>query len=64
MSTKLLPEDLISTTELCDKLKLSRQAIYNFRKQGMPVAFRSGKIIRYNYIDVLNWLDKRNLTGG
>lgn len=64
MSVKIMPDDLISTTELCNKLKLSRQAIYNFRKQGMPVAFRSGKIIRYSYIDVLNWMDKRNRTGG
>ena len=55
-----MPEDLISTKELCEKLNISRQSVWNFRNQGMPVAWRSGKIIRYNYVDVLNWLDKRN----
>ena len=60
MELKKLPEDMISTRELCDRLNLSRQLVYNFRKQGMPVAFRSGKIIRYSLVDVLNWMDKRN----
>lgn len=60
MKIKKLPDDLMKTKELCDKLKISRQTVWNFRKQGMPVAWRSGKIIRYNYVDVLNWMDKRN----
>lgn len=53
-------DNLISTKQLCEKLSLSRQAIWNYRQQGMPVAFRAGKLIRYNFVDVLNWLDNRN----
>lgn len=60
MEVKKLPDDLITTAELCEKLSISRQTVFNFRKKGMPIAFRSGKIIRYNYVDVLNWMDKRN----
>lgn len=60
MADKKLSDDLITTAELCEKLSISRQTVFNFRKQGMPVALRSGKIIRYNYVDVLNWMDNRN----
>ena len=60
MEGKPLPDVLITTADLCKKLRLSRQTIFNFRKQGMPVAFRTGKIIRYNFVDVLNWMDNRN----
>jgi len=55
-----MPDNLVSTAFICEKLGITRQAIWNFRQQGMPVAWRSGRIIRYSYVDVLNWLDKRN----
>jgi len=58
-SVKQLPEELFTTAEICKRFKVSRQAIFQWRKQGMPVAWQSGVIIRYDLAEVLNWLDKR-----
>jgi predicted site-specific integrase-resolvase len=53
--------DLVTTRELCDKLKVSRQAIYKWRKAGCPTVVQSGNMCRYNYGEVVEWLnDRRN----
>jgi len=57
-------EKLISTAELCERLGVSRQAVYKWRNlhhSPMPVAVDNtglrGKTIRYLYSDVLEWLN-------
>ena len=50
---------LFTTRELCNKLKVSRQAVYKWRKAGCPTVVRSGNMFRYNYDEVIEWLNNR-----
>ena len=66
MSITMTEEALLSTAELCDKIGVTRQAIYKWRnleEDPMPVAIdnssRGGKTIRYLYSDVMEWLNGR-----
>tara|TARA_R110002020_G_scaffold129375_2_gene289675 strand:- start:7924 stop:8121 length:198 start_codon:yes stop_codon:yes gene_type:complete len=59
-------ETLLSTADLCERLGVTRQAIYKWRNlddDPMPVAIdnsnRGGKTIRYLYSDVMEWLNGR-----
>ena len=56
--------ELVTTKQLCELLSVSRQAVYKWRKSGLPVAIdnsaRGGKLIRYNWREVIDWLQKRN----
>ena len=59
-------ETLLSTADLCQRLGVTRQAIYKWRNledDPMPVAIdnsnRGGKTIRYLYSDVMEWLNGR-----
>jgi|TARA_Y100000310_G_scaffold77636_1_gene74240 phage terminase Nu1 subunit (DNA packaging protein) len=55
----------VTTTQLSKILQVSRQAIYNWRKRGCPVVVDNtgwqGKTIRYDYDEVVKWLNKRNM---
>ncbi len=66
MTIATTEEPLISTTELCRRLGVTRQAVYKWRNleyDPMPVAVnnsdRNGKTIRYLDSDVLEWLNGR-----
>lgn len=48
----------ITDSELCEIMQVSRQATYNWRTQGMPYK-KLGKLVRYNYKDVIEWLQNR-----
>jgi phage terminase Nu1 subunit (DNA packaging protein) len=54
---------LVSTSQLSDILQVTRQAIYKWRKNGMPVVVdnsgRQGKTIRYDYDEVIDWLNEK-----
>ena len=56
-------EGLITTKQLCELLSVTRQAIYKWRKSGLPVEISNGgrgcKLIRYNWKKVIEWLDER-----
>ena len=63
-------EPLMSTAELCDKLGVTRQAVYKWRNLAdnpMPVAIDNtglkGKTIRYLFSDVAEWLNGAKRTG-
>ena len=62
---QIFKESLINTKELCNRLGVTRQAIYKWRKLSdpMPVEVdntsKNGKTIRYLYSDVLNWLNEK-----
>lgn len=51
-------ENLITTKELCEKLKVTRQTVFTWRSQGMPYK-KYGKIVRFNYEEVEKWLKER-----
>ncbi len=49
--------NLINTDELIKELGVSRQTIYNWRKQGMP-CIKVNNTIRFDFKDVIAWLKK------
>jgi|TARA_Y100000034_G_C6897815_1_gene414366 predicted DNA-binding transcriptional regulator AlpA len=64
MRIEMTEEKLITTRELCDRLGVTRQAVYKWRRlkgNPMPVAVnntdKNGKTIRYLYSDVVEWLN-------
>ena len=50
---------LVTTRELCNMLKVSRQAVYKWRLAGCPTVVQSGNMCRYNYDEVIEWLNGR-----
>ena len=66
MNITMSEETLLSTADLCQRLGVTRQAIYKWRNledDPMPVAIdnsnRGGTTIRYLYSDVMEWLNGR-----
>ena len=53
MSTKIL----LSTGDLAKRLDVSRQAIYLWRKQGLPTEIIFNRTIRYDWDVVVEWLN-------
>lgn len=51
-------KELITTKELTQLLKVSRQAIADWRKAGMPY-MKLGTRVRFDYDEVINWLKER-----
>ena len=50
---------LVTTRELCESLKVTRQAVYKWRLAGCPTIINSGRFIRYDLNEVLYWLKNR-----
>ena len=50
---------LLTTRQLCDRLSVTRQAVYKWRKAGCPTEVNSGNMCRYNYDEVIEWLNSR-----
>lgn len=48
----------ITIKELCNRLKVTRQTIYEWRKQGLPY-YKFGKLVRFDYDEVKKWLESR-----
>jgi len=55
-----MEEELLTTAELCEWLKVGRTAVWKWRKNGMPF-MGSGKTIRYEKEKVLKWLNEREV---
>lgn len=53
-------KEYLTTQELTERLKVTRQAIYKWRNAGMPYE-KFGKAVRFDYAAVLHWL--RNYKG-
>lgn len=51
-----MEEDLITTKELCEWLKISKATASNWRKQGMPYYGKS-RSLRYKKTEVQKWLN-------
>ena len=50
-------ERLLSTGDLAKRLDVSRQAIYLWRKQGLPTEIIFNRTIRYDWNVVVEWLN-------
>ena len=50
-------ERLLSTGDLAKRLDVSRQAIYLWRKQGLPTEIIFNRTIRYDWDVVVKWLN-------
>ena len=48
--------ELLKTKDLCDQLSVTRQTIHKWRKDGLPIAFKRGRVIRYNFQEATDWL--------
>lgn len=53
-----MEEPYMTTSELCDWLRITRTTVWKWRKEGMPY-FGSGKTFRYKRSEVEEWLKKR-----
>lgn len=51
-------DNILTTKELCDKLKFSRITIAKWRKKGMPF-IKIDKAVRFNEKEVLNWINEQ-----
>lgn len=51
-------EELLTTKELCEWLKITRATAWRWREKGMP-HIGTGKSIRYNKSDIIKWLAKQ-----
>jgi len=50
---------LLTLDELAKYLKVHKNTIHNWLKQGMP-CFKKGHIIRFNLDKILEWLEKKD----
>jgi excisionase family DNA binding protein len=51
--------ELLTIKEMAEKLKVSRQTIYEWRKKGMPYK-TIGAVIRFDINEVVIWIEKQN----
>ncbi len=51
-------QPLLTMTDVCKLLKLSRPMIYSLINQGLPV-IRFGRAIRFSSVSVQRWLARR-----
>ena len=59
-----LPDNVVDTAELCKVFGVTRQAIYKWRKNGLPtVVWKKNGTVRYNMEDVIMWLNENEATG-
>ena len=56
---KMEPKQLLTVQQLQDVLQISRQVIYNLRKEGMPYK-QIGKAVRFDYDEVMKWIEGQN----
>ena len=51
-------DDLLTTSELCEWLKVTHGTAWKWRKKGMPF-IGSGKGIRYRISEIEQWLEEQ-----
>ena len=54
--------ELLTTTELCAALKVSRTTVVRWRKAGMP-HYMLGSSVRFNLLEVLKWFEEMRVNG-
>ena len=51
-------KNLLTTRQLCERLNVTRQAVYKWRKAGCPTVV-GAPLCRYDYEEVIAWLNGR-----
>ena len=54
-----MDEELITTKELCEWLKIAKSTASRWRNEGMPYIGKSSAL-RYKKSELLKWLDEKN----
>lgn len=49
---------MLTAEELQQELNISRSTLYRLRKQGLPHVQVGYRTIRYDLVEVMNWLEK------
>lgn len=52
----------VTINELIERLQVTRQAVWNWRKKGLP-SIKIGRSVRFNLEDVQKWIDDQNKEG-
>jgi predicted DNA-binding transcriptional regulator AlpA len=55
---------VLTAEELQQALKISRTTLYRLRKAGLPHRKLSYRVIRYDLVEVLEWLEKNGSQYG
>jgi excisionase family DNA binding protein len=50
--------EYLTTEELAEKLKVTRQSIWHWRKKGLP-ALKIGRAVRFDLEAVSEWINKQ-----
>ena len=56
-----MEEELITTQQLCEWLKVSKATASNWRNEGLP-CYGSNRTFRYKKSEVLQWLSEKRKT--
>lgn len=59
-----LPPRLLSLEEIAAILGIHQRTAWKWYSQGMPRVFGAGKIVRFDYAEVINWLKIRGNQSG
>ncbi|WP_429746053.1 helix-turn-helix transcriptional regulator [Bacillus salipaludis] len=51
---------MLTAKELEQQLNICRQTLWRFRKQGLPHHKVSYRVIRYDLVEVLEWLEENS----
>lgn len=54
-----MEEEILTVSELCKLLKISRTTADRWRKEGMPF-IKHSKSVRFNNVEVLKWLKENH----
>jgi phage terminase Nu1 subunit (DNA packaging protein) len=55
----IMEKTYLTTRELMETFKVSRQTILNWRKQGMPYEALSPQTFRYEFTEIMKWMRQR-----
>ena len=53
-----MPEGLLTTAELCERLQVGRTTVWRWRKEGMPF-IKYGNSVRFDWTEVITWLKSK-----
>ena len=53
-----MKNELLTTIELAEVLNVSRQTIFNWRKEGMPF-YKINKAVRFDLVEIKEWLQTK-----
>lgn len=52
----------LTQQELCNELRVEKVTLWKLRKLGMPYIRLGKRLIRYDYNEVISWIDKFSIS--